>query len=81
MLLSNVPCRAMQVLPLGASKGAGVSWLLDRLGVAPEAVMALGDGENDVEMLQLAGLGVAVGNAGEAAVYDGWGCSDLVWGG
>jgi hydroxymethylpyrimidine pyrophosphatase-like HAD family hydrolase len=57
----------MQVLPLGASKGAGVSWLLNRLGVDPAACMALGDGENDLEMLQLVGLGVAMGNAVEAA--------------
>lgn len=42
-----------QVLPLGASKGAGVEWLLERLGVAPENVMALGDAENDVEMLRV----------------------------
>ncbi len=40
----------MQVLPLGASKGAGVAWLLDHLGVDPRHVMALGDGDNDVEM-------------------------------
>lgn len=58
---------SMQVLPLGASKGAGVSWLLNRLGVDPAACMALGDGENDLEMLQLVGLGVAMGNAVEAA--------------
>lgn len=38
----------LEVLPLGASKGAGVAWLLDRLGVDPSCVMALGDGENDV---------------------------------
>lgn len=57
----------LEVLPLGSSKGAGVAWLLDRLGVPPQHCMALGDGENDVEMLQLVGLGVAVGNAGPAA--------------
>lgn len=53
----------LQVLPLGASKGTGVEWLLKHLGVEPQHVMALGDAENDVEMLKLAGLGVAVGNA------------------
>ena len=41
-----------QVLPPGASKGAGVALLLEELGVQPESLMALGDGENDVEMLQ-----------------------------
>ncbi|PNH03878.1 hypothetical protein TSOC_010023, partial [Tetrabaena socialis] len=57
----------LEVLPLGASKGSGLSWLLAHLGVKPENVMALGDGENDVEMLQLAGLGIAMGNAGAKA--------------
>lgn len=57
----------LELLPSGASKGAGVQWLLDRLGVDPQRCMAIGDGENDVEMLKLCGLGVAVGNAGSAA--------------
>ncbi|KAG2497861.1 hypothetical protein HYH03_004127 [Edaphochlamys debaryana] len=57
----------LEVLPLGASKGEGLRWLLAHLGVEPQHVMALGDGENDVEMLQLAGLGVAMGNAGPKA--------------
>lgn len=54
----------VEVLPLGASKGSGLAWLLDHLGVDASNVMAVGDGENDVEMLQLAGLGIAMGNAG-----------------
>lgn len=54
----------LEVLPLGASKGAGVEWLLGELGHDPKHLMALGDGENDIEMLELAALGVAMGNAG-----------------
>jgi Cof subfamily protein (haloacid dehalogenase superfamily) len=54
----------LEILPPGASKGAGLRWLLDDLGIAPEHVMALGDGENDIEMLKIAGIGVAMGNAG-----------------
>jgi hydroxymethylpyrimidine pyrophosphatase-like HAD family hydrolase len=54
----------LQVLPLGASKGAGVAWLLNHLGLNPAGMLALGDGENDIEMLQLAAVGVAMGNAG-----------------
>lgn len=52
----------LEILPHGASKGAGVQILLDHLGVRPDEVMAIGDGENDIEMLQLAGLGVAMAN-------------------
>lgn len=53
----------LEILPPGASKGAGLRWLLDDLGITPEHVMALGDGENDIEMLKMAGIGVAMGNA------------------
>eukprot|EP00798_Chlamydomonas_sp_ICE-L_P006190 gene6190-2807_t len=54
----------LEVLPSGASKGAGLAWLLDHLGVKAENVMSMGDGENDLEMLKMTGLGVAMGNAG-----------------
>ncbi len=53
----------IELLPLGTSKGAGLRWLLAELGVSETAVLAVGDGENDIEMLQLAGIGVAMGNA------------------
>jgi len=54
---------SVEILPLGASKGAGVARLLADLGIDPQRVMAIGDAENDVEMLQLVGTGVAMGNA------------------
>ena len=58
----------VEVLPPGASKGKGVQFVLEHvLKVDPTEVMALGDGENDVEMLELVGWGVAVSNAGDKA--------------
>jgi len=56
----------VEIMPPGISKGAGVGWLLERLGIAPENLLAMGDGENDIEMLNMAGIGVAVGNAARA---------------
>src|SRR5262249_46663974 len=53
----------MEILPFGASKGNGLKLLLDDINIDPRHVLALGDGENDIEMLQLAGLGVAMGNS------------------
>ncbi|QPC85044.1 HAD family hydrolase [Phototrophicus methaneseepsis] len=53
----------LEVLPLGASKGKALKVLIHDMGIAPEHVMVIGDGENDIEMLKLAGFGVAVGNA------------------
>lgn len=52
----------MEILPSGVSKGVGVQTLLDHMDVSLDEVMALGDGENDIEMLQLAGWGVSMAN-------------------
>lgn len=45
------------------SKGQGLAYLASLLGIEREAVMAIGDGFNDLEMLEYAGLSVAMGNA------------------
>lgn len=45
------------------SKATALQFLLDRAGISREALMACGDSPNDIEMIRLAGLGVAVGNA------------------
>lgn len=53
----------LEILPPGTSKGAGLRKVIDELGISPENVLAIGDGENDAEMLRMAGIGVAMGNA------------------
>ncbi|XP_022975664.1 endoribonuclease YBEY, chloroplastic [Cucurbita maxima] len=55
----------LEIVPCGTSKGSGVKLLLDHLGVSSEEVMAIGDGENDIEMLELASLGIAMSNGAE----------------
>jgi Cof subfamily protein (haloacid dehalogenase superfamily) len=45
------------------SKSGAVDWLCRRLGVERDRVVTLGDGMNDVDMLEWAGLGVAVEEA------------------
>jgi hypothetical protein len=59
----------------GVTKGAGLQFLADRLGFTPAETVAFGDGENDVELVEWAGYGVAVENAHERvkAVAD-WVC-------
>lgn len=47
----------------GITKATGLAQLCTMLGVPSHAVMAVGDGRNDVEMIQWAGMGVAMGNA------------------
>jgi hypothetical protein len=46
-----------------ASKGSGLAFVAARLGFAQAATVACGDGENDRELLDWAGFGVAVANA------------------
>ncbi|KAG9154106.1 hypothetical protein Leryth_000582 [Lithospermum erythrorhizon] len=55
----------LEIVPSGTSKGNGVRMLLDHLSVTPKEVMAIGDGENDMEMLELAALGVALSNGAD----------------
>ncbi|BAF60916.1 predicted hydrolase [Pelotomaculum thermopropionicum SI] len=48
-----------------ATKGDALAYLAGCFGVKREEVMAVGDSYNDLEMLEYAGLGVAVANARE----------------
>lgn len=53
----------LEVLPKGAGKGEGFVKLVENLNVQRDCTMAIGDGENDLDMIRQAGLGVAVANA------------------
>jgi Cof subfamily protein (haloacid dehalogenase superfamily) len=47
------------------TKAAGLEFLAQRLGFDSKGTVSFGDGENDVELLEWAGYGVAVANAHE----------------
>ena len=51
----------------GINKGAGLLALAERLGIAREETIAVGDNSNDVSMIAEAGLGCAVANATDEA--------------
>ncbi|KAL7487754.1 hypothetical protein ACHAW6_013330 [Cyclotella cf. meneghiniana] len=54
----------LELLPKGCSKALGVQKVCEALGLDAETeLLAIGDAENDVGMLQMASIGVAVGNA------------------
>lgn len=53
----------LDLAPTGVSKASGLQVVVDRLGVEAADVLAIGDGNNDVEMLAWAGRGVAMGQA------------------
>jgi Cof subfamily protein (haloacid dehalogenase superfamily) len=52
----------------GVSKASGLALLADRIGFTAEQAVAVGDAENDREMLDWAGCGVAVANADERLI-------------
>ena len=54
-----------------SNKGTGIRTMLDHLGCSREDVIAFGDGANDLEMLDLAGTAVVMGNAPEAVKAHG----------
>lgn len=67
---SGVPVHAvrsepqyLEILPAGVSKGAALHAMLEALGVPAETVVAVGDNWNDLEMIEAAGFGVAMGHA------------------
>ncbi|MBX3000677.1 MAG: HAD family phosphatase [Caldilineaceae bacterium] len=49
----------------GVDKGQGLRHLLAHLGIDPSRVMAIGDNDNDIPMLEVAGFSVAMGQAPE----------------
>ena len=55
------------ILPAGGGKPNGLAEMLKHFGWTKDEAIAFGDGGNDVAMLQYAGLGVAMGNACDAA--------------
>ena len=55
----------IEVMAQDANKGAILLELAERLHIRTEEILAIGDSENDVAMLQTAGVGVAMGNAKE----------------
>ena len=50
----------VEVLPPGISKGDGLAWLCDHLGIPLSLTVAVGDQESDLDMIERAGLGVAM---------------------
>ena len=54
-----------EAMPLGTTKATALSRLATILKIEPSEIMAMGDANNDIEMLQFAGLGIAMGNASD----------------
>ena len=55
--------RAADVIPAKGGKGLGIQKLLEHYGLDKSQALAFGDGNNDIEMFQAVGTGIAMGNA------------------
>lgn len=53
----------LEITDRQATKGQTLGWLAESEGIKAEEIIAFGDGHNDLDMLEYAGLGVAVANA------------------
>ena len=59
---SSVP-QYIEFVKNGIKKSKAIKFIMDKCKIKQKEIMAIGDGENDVEMLRFAGLGVAMENA------------------
>jgi len=53
----------VEIVPRGVNKGTALKLVSDMLKIEQKDIIAFGDNENDIEMLQFAGTGVAMSNA------------------
>jgi Cof subfamily protein (haloacid dehalogenase superfamily) len=58
----------LEFMPRGINKAAALEKVARELGVSREQVLAFGDGENDLQMLEWAGMGVAMRHGNSAAI-------------
>jgi len=62
----------LEFMPKGVSKVSGIRSLAQRLDISMLAILTMGDGNNDIGMLQSAGYSVAVENAPKAVRDAAW---------
>jgi hypothetical protein len=58
----------LEFMALGVSKSLGIGAVAERYGIAQSEVLGFGDGNNDVTMLQWAGLGIAMDHGRPSAL-------------
>lgn len=66
VIISSSLSNNLEINAPGATKGEAILMLAEYLGIRQEETMGIGDGENDLNMMKMAGIGVAMGNAQSA---------------
>lgn len=59
----GTPWHIIEIIKAGLNKAAGMKKVADAYGIPKERIIAFGDEDNDLEMIEYAGTGVAMGNA------------------
>lgn len=63
LIFNRSAAMLLEVVSEGTGKGNAVKKLAETLGIRQEETICIGDAENDISMIEYAGLGVAMGNA------------------
>ena len=63
-ITSSVP-EYLEIVKKGIKKSEAIKVVMEKYNIKRDEVMAIGDGENDIEMLDFAGLGIAMENASD----------------
>lgn len=58
----GAPLHIIEIVRRGLNKAVGIAHVAKDLGIPRERIIAFGDEDNDLEMIEYAGLGVAMGN-------------------
>lgn len=57
----------LDVMNKGVNKKKGIEFYAGKRGINREEIITIGDNDNDIQMLEYAGLGIAMGNATDGA--------------
>lgn len=65
LVLADAERTSVEISANGTTKGTGLEQLCKYLGITMDEVIAVGDADNDIDVLRKAGLSIAMGNANE----------------
>lgn len=65
VIMCNSEYTGLEISPMGVSKGTGLKRLCEYLNIPIRSTIAVGDADNDIDILRTAGLSIAMGNGNE----------------